>query len=216
MNMNKRFNIADRLKNYPKGGKLYSPLCGEVEFDRLNYGTIITRRGNGQELCFTSEGDYLLPVSDDAECLLFPDKFQRDWSKFDPNAKPKFKAGDRIIDLTRRNNHVYEVLEVLEDRYRVTGFGTLRFGGQDDFALAPVQIEFVEPREMYWFVWRGECTMPLLDELVHLVDSAYKPVNILEGEVIYGCGDKIGICRNTPLGAALIKAVGTELRIKEK
>lgn len=213
--MNKRFNIADRLKNCPKGVKLYSPLCGEVEFDRLNYGTIITRRGNGQELCFTSEGDYLLPVSDDAECLLFPDKYQRDWSKFDPNLKPIFHKGDRIVDIVRNNGYEYEILDVLEDRYKVTGFGRLLFSEQDKFALASVQIEFVEPQKMYWFIWKGECTMPLLDELVHLVDSAYKPVNILEGEVIYGCGDKIGICRNTPLGAALIKAVGTELTIKK-
>ena len=211
-------NLVEILKDCPRDYKLYSPVFGNVRLlevftDCENPSFVIATGYPPMAMVHLSPNGKLTRAG---ECIVFPAKDQRDWSKFAPNAKPKFNAGDRIIDLTRQNNHVYEVLEVLEDRYRVTGFGTLWFGEQDDFALAPVQIEFVEPREMYWFVWRGECTMPLLDELVHLVDSAYKPVNILEGEVIYGCGDKIGICRNTPLGAALIKAVGIELRIKEK
>ena len=37
------------------------------------------------------------------------------------------------------------MLEVLEDRYRVTGFGTLYFYQQEEFELHPVQIEMVEP-----------------------------------------------------------------------
>lgn len=214
--MNKRFNIADKLKKCPKGVKLYSPLCGEVEFDRLNHGTIITRRGNGQELCFTSEGDYLLPVSDDAECLLFPDKYQRDWSKFNPNVKPIFHKGDRIVDIVRNNGYEYEILDVLEDRYKVTGFGTLLFSEQDGFALAPVQIEFVEPQKMYWFIWRGESAEPLLQKLLELIDSAYKPVNIHNDDLVYNNGNEIKIARETSLGAALVRAVGIELRIKEK
>ncbi len=213
--MNKWFNIADRLKNCPKGVKLYSPLCGEVEFDRLNYGTIITRRGNGQELCFTSNGDYLLPVSEDAECLLFPAKHQRDWSKFNPNVKPIFHKGDRIVDIVRNNGYEYEILDVLEDRYKVTGIDTLWFWEQDDFALAPVQIEFVEPQKMYWFIWRGESTEPLLQKLLELTDSAYKPVNIHNDDLVYNNGNEIKIARGTSLGAALVRAVGIELRIKE-
>lgn len=78
----KKLNIAEILKDCPQGIKLYCPFSGEVKFDSINMGTIIVRRPNGQQLCFTSSGHYLLPVSADAECMLFPAKDQRDWSKF--------------------------------------------------------------------------------------------------------------------------------------
>ena len=41
-----KINIAELLKDCPKGIKLYSPLCGECIFDRLNYGTIICKKQN--------------------------------------------------------------------------------------------------------------------------------------------------------------------------
>lgn len=89
--MEKKINIAEILKDCPKGTKLYSPLCGECYFDRLNIGgTIICKKQNTQEITFTSKGYYMLPVFDDCECLLFPSKEQRDWSKF----QRPFKDGD--------------------------------------------------------------------------------------------------------------------------
>lgn len=224
--MNKNLDLIKVLRDCPVGTKLYSPIFGEVEYngiettttsDSKGYSSFIRVKACGGYRAFFSfnqEGKYYL-AGDDGECMLFPDKFQRDWSKFDPNLKPIFKVGDRIVDTVRTNGHVYEILDVQEDRYKVTGIDTLWFWEQNDFALAPVQIEFVGPQKLYWFIWSGESTKPLLKILLELTDSAYKPVNILEGEVIYGCGDKIGICRNTPLGAALIKAVGTELTIKK-
>ena len=86
-------NIAEFLKNSPKGTKLYSPLCGECCFDSLNMGTIICIKRNSQEITFTSEGYNMLPVFDDCECQLFPSKDQRDWSKF----QRPFKDGDVIV-----------------------------------------------------------------------------------------------------------------------
>ena len=77
-----KLNLAKLLKDCPKGMELYCPFSGKVEFDSINMGTIIVRRPNGQTLCFTSSGHYLLPVSADAECMLFPAKNQRDWSNF--------------------------------------------------------------------------------------------------------------------------------------
>ena len=78
----KRINIAEILKDCPKGMELYSPLCGKCVFDRLNFGTIICKKQNTQEITFTSGGYYMLPVFDDCECMIFPSKDQRDWSKF--------------------------------------------------------------------------------------------------------------------------------------
>lgn len=88
-----KINIAEILKDCPKGTKLYSPLCGECYFDRLNIGTIICKKQNTQEITFTSKGYYMLPVFGDCECLLFPSKECRDWSKFQ---KP-FKNGDIVF-----------------------------------------------------------------------------------------------------------------------
>lgn len=90
----KKINIANILKDCPKGIKLYSPLCGECTFNYINFGTIICRRPNGQYITFTSEGYYMLPSNDDCECMLFPSKENRDWSTF---KKPKFKNGDVIV-----------------------------------------------------------------------------------------------------------------------
>lgn len=80
--MENKINIAKILKDCPKGMELYSPLCGKCVFDRLNMGTIICKKQNTQEITFTSEGYYMLPVFDDCECMIFPSKDQRDWSKF--------------------------------------------------------------------------------------------------------------------------------------
>lgn len=89
----KKNNISKLLKDCPKGTKLYSPLCGECYFDRLNMGTIICKKQNTQEITFTSEGYYMLPVFDDCECVIFPSKECRDWSKF----QRPFKDGDILI-----------------------------------------------------------------------------------------------------------------------
>lgn len=66
--MENKINIAELLKDCPKGTKLYSPLCGECYFDRLNFGTIICKKQNTQDITFTSGGGiicflYLMIVS---------------------------------------------------------------------------------------------------------------------------------------------------------
>lgn len=90
----KKVNIAQLLKDCPKGTELYSPLCGKCVFDRLNRGTIICKKQNTQEITFTSEGHYMLPVFDDCECMLFPSRENRDWNNF---YICPFKKGDFIV-----------------------------------------------------------------------------------------------------------------------
>lgn len=85
-----KINIAEILRDCPSGMELYSPLCGKCVFDRLSFGTIICKKQNTQEITFTSEGYYMLPVFDNCECVIFPSKDQRDWSKF----QRPFKDGD--------------------------------------------------------------------------------------------------------------------------
>ena len=80
--MNEKIDLTKILKDCPKGTKLYSPYCGEVYFNHIDdSGTyvicIFTERGYR---FLTKEGLYI--NKEDAECILFPSKEQRDWSKF--------------------------------------------------------------------------------------------------------------------------------------
>ena len=86
--MNENLNLVEILKDCPEGTKLYSPVFGEVEFESINdiIGPIIVTTDTGNAECFTANGK--MHTYND-ECLLFPSKEQRDWSKFKIK-KPKF------------------------------------------------------------------------------------------------------------------------------
>ena len=77
-----KLNLCEILKDCPIGTKFYSPVWGKVSFERILdmevYTIEIDTASGYQHL--TKEGYYI--KSDDAECILFPSKEQRDWSKF--------------------------------------------------------------------------------------------------------------------------------------
>lgn len=82
--MNENINLVEILKDCPKGTKLYSTTYGEVEFVAINDHSsypIITRTKNNLALTMTASGKCTCKY-EDAECILFPSKDQRDWSKF--------------------------------------------------------------------------------------------------------------------------------------
>lgn len=80
--MNKNLNLVEILKNCPKGTKLYSLIFGEVEFERIDNGcgTITYKTNTGRNFDVSYEGKFF--TNYDGECVLFPSKEQRDWSKF--------------------------------------------------------------------------------------------------------------------------------------
>lgn len=86
--MNENLNLCEILKDCPEGTKLYCTLCGEVRFDSIDNSEFPINLvfGNNKKISLTKEGWYWTDAND-AECLLFPSKDQRDWSKF---KKPKF------------------------------------------------------------------------------------------------------------------------------
>lgn len=90
--MNNKINIAEILKDCPKGTKLYSPLFGEVKLNETleNNVSILTTGNEGRENfdSFSKNGSYY-PKYSQSECLLFPSSEMRDWSKF-------FKRGDVV------------------------------------------------------------------------------------------------------------------------
>lgn len=99
--MNETLNLVEILKDCPKGTKLYSTIFGEVEFgfieDHSTYPIVLILNGGHEYL--TSEGKLFNQF--DGECILFPSKEQRDWSKFKVK-KHKFdhktlKSFDRVM-----------------------------------------------------------------------------------------------------------------------
>lgn len=83
-------NIAEILKNVPKGTKLYCPLIGEVTFSEIDENIalpIIVEDCHGFEVTFTNDGKYCTNYKD-SECMLFPSKENRDWSTF--KVEPEF------------------------------------------------------------------------------------------------------------------------------
>lgn len=93
-------NIAEILKNCPRGTKLYSPLVGEVVLIDIDINTsfpIETQDSKGSTLIFTEEGHFYACTSD-AECMLFPSRDNRDWSTFRiPEDHKIFRPGQRVL-----------------------------------------------------------------------------------------------------------------------
>lgn len=84
--MNENIDLTKILKDCPKGFKLYSPLFGEIVFEGIKgisggvYPIAISYNGGEAQVSFTKEGFYYDKPG--IECLLFPSKEQRNWSKF--------------------------------------------------------------------------------------------------------------------------------------
>ena len=99
--MNENLNLVEILKDCKKGTKLYSPIFGDVEFDRIDIHSdypirVLCKHGDDS---FSKDGRLYFDY--DGECMLFPTREQRDWSKFKPK-KPKFdpktlKPFDKVL-----------------------------------------------------------------------------------------------------------------------
>ena len=96
--METKINIAEILKDKPKGIRLYSPIFGECAFSFVREETdeICVKKHNGEKAFFNSKGLY----NTLGECLLFPSKEIRDWRKF------AWKKGDVLIS----NDYSTEVI----------------------------------------------------------------------------------------------------------
>lgn len=81
--MNENIDLTKILKNCPNGTELYSLVHGEVEFQKVDTVftySILVKLKNGIIENFTPNGKLFNNYG--GECILFPSKDQRDWSKF--------------------------------------------------------------------------------------------------------------------------------------
>lgn len=88
--MEEKINIAEILKNKPKGTKLYSSIFGKVTYVTICLGNIKVLCPELYERCersFYNDGR----LHSVGESVLFPSKEMRDWNKF------AWKRGDVLV-----------------------------------------------------------------------------------------------------------------------
>lgn len=100
MNMEAKINVAEILKDKPKGIRLYSPIFGECAFCfvREDIGDICVKKHNGKKAFFNSKGLY----NTLGEVILFPSRGMRDWSKF------AWKKGDVLVSNDGKIEVIFE------------------------------------------------------------------------------------------------------------
>lgn len=93
--MEQKLNIAEILKNKPRGTKLYSMIHGKCSFEvvtdeifKINFCTSKFGLTQSGECTLIKFGN----MYDGGECIIFPSKEMRDWTKF------SWKKGDLLIN----------------------------------------------------------------------------------------------------------------------
>lgn len=99
--METKINIAEILKDKPKGTKLYSSACGKCKLEEVDDKSFKISFYNSK-FSFMNGGEGYLDKNgklyDDGECIVFPSKEMRDWSKF------AWQKGDILVNAN--NTHV--------------------------------------------------------------------------------------------------------------
>ena len=92
--MKEKINIAEILKDKPQGTKLYSSACGKCKLEEVDDKSFKISFYNSK-FDFMNGGEGYLDKNgklyDDGECVVFPSKEMRDWSKF------AWKKGDVLV-----------------------------------------------------------------------------------------------------------------------
>ena len=99
--MNENLNLVEKLKDVPKGTKLWSPVCGECELFDVNiicktFPIVCIGIDDGLEWHFKANGTFVENTG--VECVLFPSKENRDWSSFQvPNKHKHFEPFQKVL-----------------------------------------------------------------------------------------------------------------------
>lgn len=92
--METEINIVEILKDKPQGTKLYSSACGKCKLEEVDDKSFKISFYNSK-FGFMNGGEGYLDKNgklyDDGECVVFPSKDMRDWSKF------AWKMGDILV-----------------------------------------------------------------------------------------------------------------------
>lgn len=110
--MEEKLNIVEILKDKPQGTKLYSLACGKCNLEKV-YDKSFKISFYNSKFGFMNGGEGYLDKNgklyDDGECVVFPSKEMRDWSKF------AWKKGDVLVSKDRNVHIIFEKFE--DDAY---------------------------------------------------------------------------------------------------
>ena len=98
-----KINIAELLRNCPKGMELYSPIFGKVYLNKIRPHLAIVVTTDKEQGYFKEEFLYDGRYGMNGKCMLFPSKDKTTWEGFVPTCK--FKVGDVVIS-TSNNIHL--------------------------------------------------------------------------------------------------------------
>lgn len=112
--METKINIVEILKDKPKGTKLYSSACGKCKLEEVDDKSFKISFYNSK-FGFMNGGEGYLDKSgklyDDGECIVFPSKEMRDWSKF------AWKKGDILVNRDKNIHLIFE--KFIDDTYTI-------------------------------------------------------------------------------------------------
>ena len=140
--MEQKLNIAKILKNKPRGTKLYSMIHGKCSFEavtdeifKINFCT--------SKFGLTQSGECILikfgNMYDGGECIIFPSKEMRDWSKF------SWQKGDVLISNDGGTEVIFD--EWYDDTY--TSFYCKHYLNSEDKNKIVYYEEFLCTTERY-------------------------------------------------------------------
>lgn len=121
--MNENINLTKILKDCPKGTKFYSMIDGEVKFVKISNNPKLVYFTSHQGAFSTFENGKL--YHDKGECVIFPSKEQRNWSKFVPTWKTKKDVVKVTKDAVKVTLHPFDkvlVRNILDDIWSVDIF----------------------------------------------------------------------------------------------
>ena len=81
--MNENVDLTKILKDCPKGWKFWSPIFGEVEFEKIfEHREFVNVKKDKESWSFCSDATFPIGDIKSVEIMLYPSEDQRDWSKF--------------------------------------------------------------------------------------------------------------------------------------
>lgn len=120
--MEQKLNIAEILKNKPRGTKLYSTVHGKCTFEAIT-DEIFKINFCTSKFGLTQSGECTLikfgNMYDGGECIIFPSNEMRDWSKF------AWQKGDVLVG----ENNAHIIFEKFTDATYTTFIGRHYFNG---------------------------------------------------------------------------------------
>ena len=123
--METEINIVEILKDKPQGTKLYSSACGKCKLEEVDDKSFKISFYNSK-FGFMNGGEGYLDKNgklyDDGECVVFPSKEMRDWSKF------AWKKGDVLVS---EDGTAHLIFEKFTDDTYTTFIGKYHYANND-------------------------------------------------------------------------------------